>query len=229
MKTLAWLTGILGVVALFLAFIIAPEEATMGPPQRIFYFHVASAWNAYLGFLVVFVASIMYLRTGLRKWDRLAFCSAELGVFFTSMALASGMVWGRAVWGIWWDWEPRLTATFILWLIYIGYLFTQMTAEGDEKRARIAAGLGIVGFFDVPIIHMSVRWWRSLHPEVVRPGKMQMESMMGVALLFAVLTFTLFYVYTLKWRLKIEDMRDRVAHFKELVRQRGGVPKPTRG
>ncbi len=223
MKILAWLTGILGVVALYLAFIVAPEEAVMGPPQRIFYFHVASAWTAYLGFLVVFVASIAYLRTGARKWDRLAFSSAELGVFFTSMALLSGMTWGRAAWGIWWDWEPRLTSTFILWLVYIGYLFTQMTAEGDEKRARIAAGLGIIGFLDVPIIHMSVRWWRSLHPEVVRPGKMQMEPMMGVALLFAVVTFTLFYVYMLKWRVRTEDLRDRLFHLKEIMRQRGAA------
>lgn len=215
---MGWLLALMGVAALFLAFLVAPEEATMGPPQRIFYFHVASAWNAYLSFLVVFVASIMFLRSGARRWDRLAFCSAELGVFFTSMALVSGMIWGRSVWGVWWTWDPRLTATLVLWMIYIGYLFIHTTTEGDERRARIAAGLGIIGFFDVPIIHMSVRWWRSLHPEVVRIGKMDMEPLMGVAMAAAMLTFTAFYVYMLRWRLRLEELRGRVAQLKEELR-----------
>ncbi len=215
---LGWLLAVVGVAALYLAFLVAPEEATMGPPQRIFYFHVASAWNAYLSFLVVFVASIMFLRSSARRWDRLAFCSAELGVFFTSMALVSGMIWGRSVWGVWWTWDPRLTATLVLWMIYIGYLFIHTTAEGDERRARIAAGLGIIGFFDVPIIHMSVRWWRSLHPEVVRIGKMDMEPLMGLAMAAAMLTFTAFYVYMLKWRLRLEELRGRVAQLKEELR-----------
>lgn len=208
----------LGVAAIFLALIFAPEEASMKEAQRIFYFHVASAWNAYLGFLVVFIASIMFLRTGERRWDRLALSSAELGVFFTSITLLSGSVWGRSVWGVWWEWEPRLTSAFVLWLIYIGYLFVRLTAEGDEKKARLAAGLGIIGFFDIPIIHMSVRWWRSLHPEVVRPGKMEMDPLMGVALLGAVLTFTLLYVYILRWRLRVEDMRERVFDLHERIR-----------
>lgn len=208
----------LGVAAIFLALIFAPEEASMKEAQRIFYFHVASAWNAYLGFLVVFIASIMFLRTGERRWDNLALSSAELGVFFTSITLLSGSVWGRSVWGVWWEWEPRLTSAFVLWLIYIGYLFVRLTAEGDEKKARLAAGLGIIGFFDIPIIHMSVRWWRSLHPEVVRPGKMEMDPLMGVALLGAVLTFTLLYVYILRWRLRVEDMRERVFDLHERIR-----------
>lgn len=217
-RTLGILLVPLGVVAIFLALVFAPEEASMKEAQRIFYFHVASAWNAYLGFLVVFIASIMFLRTGNGKWDKLALSSAELGVFFTSITLISGAIWGRSVWGVWWTWDPRLTSAFVLWLIYIGYLFIRLTAEGDEKKARIAAGLGIIGFFDVPIIHMSVRWWRSLHPEVVRPGKMEMDPLMGVALLGAVLTFTLLYVYVLRWRLRVEDMRERVLDLKEQLR-----------
>ncbi len=221
MTALGWLLAVMGPVALAMGLLVAPEEHTMGPPQRIFYFHVASAWNAYLSFLVVFVASILYLRTNERRYDRLAYSSAELGVFFTSMALLSGATWARAVWGTWWTWDPRLTATLVLWLIYIGYLYLRATAEGDERRARLAAALGILGFFDVPIIHMSVRWWRGLHPEVVRIGKMDMEPLMGAAMGVAVLTFTLLYVYILRWRLRTEDLRWRVEAWREHLREEG--------
>ncbi len=216
-----WLLLPMGITSLYLAFVVAPPEATMADRQRIMYFHVASAWNAYLSFLVVFVASIAYLRTGARRWDRTAFCSAELGVFFTSIALVSGMVWGRSVWGKWWVWEPRLTTTLLLWFIYVGYLLLRATGEGDERRARMAAGLGVIGFVDVPIVHMSVKWWNSYHPYVIGLTKVDMVPMMVVALVAAVLTFTVFYVYMLDLRLHMEHLRERTQILKENLLQGG--------
>lgn len=218
MKQLGWVVLALGVVAVYMAMVWAPEEVSMGDAQRIFYFHVPSAWNAYLSFFMVFVSSIAYLRTGKAIWDRRALCSAELGVFFTSMAIVSGAVWGRAVWGTWWTWDPRLTTTLFLWLIYVGYLVLHMTTTNDEKRGRLAAALGVIGFVDVPIIHMSVQWWRGLHPEVIRLGKMNMEPAMGITLLVAMVAFSLFYFYALDWRMKVEDLRARVAILKESLR-----------
>lgn len=218
-RFLGWLLLPMGVVALYLGLINAPADVMMADRQRIMYFHVASAWNAYLGFLIVFIASIAYLKTGVRRWDRLAYCSAELGVFFTSIALVSGMIWGWSVWGKPWVWEPRLTTTLLLWFIYIGYLLLRATGEGDERRARMAAGLGIIGFVDVPIVHMSVRWWASVHPYVVGPRKAAMEPSMVLALVFAVFTFTLFYVYILNLRLRIERSRERLQLLKEEIRR----------
>lgn len=212
-----WAVMVLGVAALALAFLVAPPEVTMGDRQRIMYFHVASAWNAYLAFFVVFISSILYLRKGERRWDRLALSSAELGVFFTTMALVSGSIWGRSVWGVWWTWDPRLTTTLILWFLYLGYLLLR-SGEEDPRRARLAAVLGIIGFVDVPIIHMSVVWWQSLHPVVIRVGKVDMEPLMVLALVSAVFAFTALYFYLLRYRLGLEGLRERMMLLRERIR-----------
>lgn len=212
-----WVLLPAGVIGVYLAFLYAPPEQTMLDRQRIMYFHIASAWNAYLGFFVVFVASILYLRTSARRWDRLAYSSAELGVFFTSITLLSGMVWARSVWNVWWTWDPRLTTTLILWFIYLGYLLLRASHEGDERRARLAAGLGIIGFMDVPIVHLSVTWWNSIHP----PRNfvdVNTEPRMVLAIIGAVVTFTLFYVFMLKWRVRLEELRERVYALRERLR-----------
>lgn len=217
MKKWDWLLIPVGVLALYLAFILAPPELHMKDRQRIMYFHVASAWNAYLAFIVVFFASVMYLRTSRRRWDHLALSSAELGVFFTSTTLLSGMVWGRSVWNKWWVWDPRLTTTLILWFIYVGYLLLRYTSEGDERRARLAAGLGIIGFIDVPIVHMSAIWWSVYHPPG-NPMDVLMDGRMGMALGVSVLTFTLLYFYLLGWRVRLEGLKERVAVLRERLR-----------
>lgn len=213
-KVIPWLLLPMGIISLYLAFVAAPPEVNMADRQRIMYFHVASAWNAYLGFLVVFVASILYLRTGAARWDRLAHASAELGVFFTGVTLLSGMVWARSVWHVWWTWDPRLTTTLILWFIYVGYLLLRASQEGDERRARVAAGLGIVGFVNVPIVHMSVVWWSSIHPPG-NPVDVVMDRRMLLALLAAVGTFTLLYFSVLGWRVRLEELRERVLALRE--------------
>ncbi|MER3448415.1 MAG: cytochrome C assembly protein, partial [Chloroflexota bacterium] len=165
-------TGLSLIAALYGALVYAPTERIQGPVQRIFYFHVPSAWVAYLAFFVVFVASIAYLWRRSAFWDRLGRASAEVGVAFTTLTIITGSIWARPIWGTWWTWDARLTTTLILWFIYLAYLALRSYVSDPNRAARYAAILGIIGFVDVPIIHMSVVWWRTLHPEpvVVRAG-----------------------------------------------------------
>lgn len=209
-----WLfTGVttaLMLVALWMALIWAPTEAVQGAPQRIVYFHVGTAWVAFLAFFVVCVASVMFLIRGTPVWDRVARSSAEIGVVYTTLVLIGGAIWGKPIWGTWWSWDPRLTTTLILWFIYIGYLMLRAYVGNDNQRARFAAVVGIVGFVDVPIVYYSVEWWRSLHPvqSIVR-GQTTWE--MTVTTILATIAFTVLYAWMLRQKLQIERLRDRAA------------------
>lgn len=199
-----WRAGVIGLGAvlaalgMYLATLGAPTERTMGHAQRIFYVHVPAAWAGFLAFGVVFVASIGYLWTRRRGWDLAAHASTEVGVVFTTLAIASGAVWGRAAWGTWWTWDPRLTTTFMLWFIYVVSLMVRAYGGAGPQSGRFAAVLGIVGFLDIPLIHLSVVWWRSLHPlpVVARPEGFGsgLHPAMLQALLVNVAAFTLLYV-----------------------------------
>ncbi len=190
--------GILAVAGLAMATLYAPEEKTMGDAQRIFYLHVPSAWIGFLAFGVVFAFSIAYLVTRRRDFDLAAAASTEVGVVFTTLAIASGAVWGRYAWGTWWSWDPRLTTTFMLWFIYVVSLMVRAYGGTGNQPSRFAAVLGIVGFLDIPLIHLSVVWWRSLHPlpVVIRPEGVGsgLPPAMLVTLLVNVAAFTLLYV-----------------------------------
>ena len=140
---------------LALIFLWVPTEITMGVVQRIFYFHVPAALVGFIGFFIVFIASIGYLVKRTRGWDRVAQSAAEVGVVFLSVAIVSGAIWAKPVWGTWWTWDPKLTTTFILWVIYLGYLMVRAYTEGKEQGARFAAVVGIIGFIDVPIVYMA--------------------------------------------------------------------------
>src|SRR4029453_3000181 len=133
---------------------VAPPDAEQGNVQRLMYIHVPAAWLAYLSFAVVFVASIAYLVTKKTRWNRLAAASAESGVLFTALTIVLGSLWGKPVWGTWWTWDPRLTTTAILLLIYVGYLAVRSLSDSPTRRARWAAVVGIVGFVDVPIVQL---------------------------------------------------------------------------
>lgn len=221
---LAVLAAILLLAALLAAFVIAPEEAEMGDVQRIFYFHVASAWAAFLAFFLVFVGSAVYLRTRALGWDVLAVSAAEIGVVFTSVTLASGSVWARSAWGTWWTWEPRLTTTMMLWLIYVSYLVLRGMVEEADRRAAFAAVFGIIGFVDVPIVFMSIRWWRTLHPQVVGTEGFNMEAAMLPALFLSVAAFTVVLGYFLLLRIKLERSQQEIVELQRRVRwqQEGG-------
>ena len=202
-------------VAIYAAFGYAPTEAEMGPVQRIFYFHVASAWVAFLAFLVVFGAGVLYLRRRDAGLDYLAEASAELGVIFCSLALVTGSLWAKPIWGAWWTWDPRLTTTLVLWLIYLSYLMIRKMIEEPGRRARFAAVFGIVGFADVPIVFMSIRWWRTMHPVVFSPGDVGLAPQMLVALLVAVGAFTLLYAYLLRLRVAVGRADAELAALRE--------------
>jgi heme exporter protein C len=187
---------------LYGALVHAPQDRLQGPVQRIFYVHVPSAWIGMLAFLVVFVASIAVLITRSRRWDRLAASSAEVGVVFTTGVLLTGPMWAKPVWGTYWSWDPRLTSYFVLWLLYLTYLALRSYVVDPARRARYSAVLGIVAFLDVPLVYVSVRWWRSLHPGPVvanREGP-QLPGEMLAVLLVGIAAFTLLYLLLLRLR-----------------------------
>ncbi len=207
-----WLGAAAGVgvlVALYLGLVAAPRDAVQGEVSRILYLHVPSVLTAYLAFAVVFVFSIAYLKTRSFRWDAVARSSAELGVLFTGITIVSGAIWGKPTWGAWWTWDARLTSVAILFVIYVGYLMLRGFAEDDATGARYAAVLGIIGFLDVPVIHMSVEWWRTLHQPatILRPGPSKMALEMLAPLLVNVAAVALLYAYLLAVRVRLEGVR----------------------
>lgn len=183
-----------GAALVVLGLVVAPRDAVQGEPQRLMYVHVPAAWVAYLAFAVVLVASLAYLVRRDLAWDRRARAAAELGVGLTALTIALGSLWARPVWGVWWTWEPRLVTTVVLLLIYVGYLAVRGTATDPHAAARRAAAVGIVGFVNVPVVHFSVVWWRTLHqpPTVLQAGgPAPIEPEMLAALLAGVAAFTL--------------------------------------
>jgi heme exporter protein C len=218
------LTALAMLVALYAIFVYAPTERVMGHVQRIFYVHVSLAWLSYLAFLVVFIASICYLWRRDERWDAVARVSAEIGVVFTTLFILSGALWGRPVWGTWWTWDARLTTTAIMWFIYVAYLMLRAYVPDVTRAARYAAVLGIVGFVDVPIIHMSVVWWRTLHPEptVARlEGSPLLPPEMLATLVVSSVAFGLLYLTLMVLRVRLERARDAVRHLQEALSLRG--------
>ena len=199
------------VVSATLSLVVAPPDAVQGEVQRLMYVHVPAAWLAYLSFFVVFVSSVAYLKTRRIRWDRIAAASAEIGVLFTALAIALGALWGKPIWGTWWTWDPRLTTTAMLLLIYLAYLAVRRVVDNPSRRARWAAVIGIVGFVDVPIVHLSVVWWRSLHQQatLLRVGGPEIHGSMLTALLVGVAAFTLVYAYLMTLRLRVGRLEER--------------------
>lgn len=198
-------------------FAYAPTERVQGDVQRIFYLHLPLAWISYLAFFIVFVSSIAYLVQRSPRWDLLARASAEIGVVFTTLMMITGSLWARPIWGTWWSWDARLTTTLVLWFIYVGYLMLRSYVADEERGARYAAVLGIVGFLDVPIIHQSVTWWRTLHPApvVLAPGGPAMPPQMLETLALSLLAFTLLFCWLLKQRLRLEQLSHDVRDLRE--------------
>jgi heme exporter protein C len=215
---LAVLAVVLLLAALIAALIIAPSEVEMGDVQRIFYFHVAAAWTAFLAFFVVLIGSIAYLRTKAQRWDGVALSAAEIGIVFTSLTLISGSIWARSAWGTWWTWEPRLTTTLMLWLIYVSYLLLRSMMDDPDRRAAFAAVFGIIGFVDVPIVFMSIRWWRTIHPQVVGSEGFNMETTMLPALFLSLAAFTVVFVHFLLLRVGLERSQQEMVDLRRRAR-----------
>lgn len=198
-RTLGWLALGLAGAAAATGLLIAPPDRVQGEAQRLMYLHVPAAWTAFLAFALVLVASGGYLIWRDLRWDRCARVAAEIGTVLTGLAITVGGIWGQAVWGTWWTWDPRLVSTALLLLVYVAYLLARWahsdgdgSHDGAHQVATSAAPLGITGFVLVPVVHFSVLWWRSLHQPatVLAPGRPPMNALMGVALLLSMAAFT---------------------------------------
>jgi heme exporter protein C len=200
------------VVTALVVGLAVPPDAVQGDLQRIMYVHVPSAWLAYLAFGVTMIASVAYLVRRNLRWDRVAGASAEVGVVFTGLALATGSIWGKPVWGVWWTWDARLVLTAAMFFVYLAYLALRRSIEGAEARARRSAVFGIVAALQIPIVHFSVIWWRGLHqpPTILRPDKPQIDPPLLFALLMAVFAFTLVYAALVRRRIALAELEDRL-------------------
>jgi heme exporter protein C len=197
-------------VALFLVFLVAPREAVMGDIQRVFYFHVPSAWVGYLALFVSFVASLLFLFRRERRWDRIAYSSVEIGLVYITQGIITGSVWAKATWGVWWTWEPRLTTSAVLWAIYASYLTLRRAMEDPSRRARVAAVYSVLGFVAVPINFMAIRWWRTVHPIVFDSEGSHLTPTMLAVLIFCVIAFTFVYFCLLAFRLRLQRLSDQI-------------------
>ncbi len=191
-------------IGLYFAFFYAPVEKIMGLIQKIFYFHVSSAWIGFFAFFITFIMSILYLITKKIIYDDIASASAEIGLIFCTIVIVTGPLWARPTWGVYWTWDPRLTSTLILWFIYVGYIMLRQFMEESQKRAQFSAALGIIGFINVPIVFLSIQWWENtIHPNVVQKGGGGMHPDMFVAMQVCLFVFTIIYISLLIRRLRI--------------------------
>ena len=227
---LNWIAGIMVAISLLVIFFYAPTEITMGNVQRIFYFHVGSAWVAALAFFVALLSGIAYLRNPSRTWDTIAVGSVEIGLVFTSMTIISGSVWGRPAWNTWWIWSPRLTSITVLWLVYVAYFMLRGAIDDEEKRGRFSAVYVIAGFVTVIITFLSIRLLRDIHPVLIGESSAAAEGLqefsgldstkMVISLNVSVLTFSVLYLAWLANRLRLQKMVDEAADLKTRVMTR---------
>ncbi|HTW89693.1 MAG TPA: cytochrome c biogenesis protein CcsA [Candidatus Binataceae bacterium] len=211
--TLGIITAALMVAALYMVFLYVPNEATQGIVQRIFYFHVPCAWVAFAGFGLVAISGALYLWLGQRVWDNLGRAAAETGMVFCTLVLITGSIWAKPIWGVWWTWDSRLTTTLLLWLLYGGYLMLRSAADQSPNGARLAAVVGIIAALDVPVVVVSVRLWRTIHPAVLltRQGGHGLEDPRMVAtLMVAMAAFTAMFAWLLILRLATLQTRARL-------------------
>jgi len=179
------------------------------------YIHIPSILTAYLSFFIVFVGSCLYLWKREGRDDILAYAAAEIGVLFTALTIIEGSIWGKPTWGVWWTWDARLTLTALLLMIFVGYLMLRSLIEDPERAAVSGAVLGIIGFLDIPLIHMSVYWWRTLHqpPSILRPDKAPWDNVhpsMLIALAINFIAFLLLYFYLLSLRIRVGETEERI-------------------
>lgn len=206
---LAIVSALLLSFALYEALVVAPTERTMGDVQRIFYYHVPSAWTAFLLFMINFVASVLYLIRKNSKADILALVSAEVGVVFCTVVLVTGPIWARPVWGIWWTWDLRLTLTLLLWLIYVSYLMLRRFSTSSQTPT-LAAVLAIFGAIDVPLVYFSIWFFRTQHPSPVIGGGGSLDPRMARVLLINWVAF-LCLAWLICWtRYRLEVLKREV-------------------
>src|SRR5919108_1497078 len=215
-KILGILSLVLMIANLYMIFIWAPNEATMGVIQRIFYFHVPAGTASYVFAYLLGLGSIAYLVTHNLKWDRFASASGEMGVFATSISIMSGALWAKPVWGIWWTWDARLTLQFLLALIFLSYLMLRAYLPEREKRAALGAVFGVLAMVDVPFNYLSIRWWRTQHPQPVILGG-GLDTDMWKVMIVSFLTFAVLYSYLLERRIAIARVEEDVEYLEHVI------------
>ncbi len=218
------LTAMFFVVAVLLVFVYAPMERTMGQVQKVFYFHVATAWVGMLGFLVAAVVGVLYLIKGERKYDIAGLAAIEISLVFFFIAIIMGSIWARPIWNTWWTWDPRLTTATIVELIYAAYMMLRQGIEDPDRRARFGAVYAVLGFLSVPLTFISIRLLRTIHPVVVgnsdpgAEGSFSMTGPMKTAFFFSLFTFSVLFVDLFWHRVrmgklaaKVEELRLKIS------------------
>ncbi len=205
--------------ALYAIFFYAPVEKTMGIVQKIFYFHVPSAFLAFFAFFITFISSIFYLIRRDEGWDIAASCSAEIGVVFCTIVLITGPLWAKPIWNVWWTWDPRLTTTLILWFIYAAYLMLRGII-GDDRRSVFSAVFGIIGFVNVPITFLAIRLWRTIHPVILTKQGLNISPPMKNTLVLTSIAFLLLFLTLLLNRIRFEKTRIHTEKIKAFMEER---------
>ena len=211
------LLGVAGLVAVIAAqthaIITSPAEGDMGHLQKIMYVHVPAAWMTFIAFFVVLVFSLRYLWKRDENDDLLAASAAEVGAVFNGLTLVLGMIWGRPAWGVWWAWDARLTSTLVMFLIFVGYLAQRAFVDDAQQRARWSAAVGIFGAINVPIVYMSVKWWRTLHQPPSDPTTLDPAYTLGLRL--NAIAFLIVLIYFIRKRYEIARVERAVEHAAE--------------
>ncbi|MEO6444679.1 MAG: cytochrome c biogenesis protein CcsA [Gemmatimonadaceae bacterium] len=192
---------------------ISQADRDMGHLQKIMYVHVPAAWSMMLAFFVVAVASLRYLWKGRENDDLLAAAAAESGALLTGLTVALGMIWAKPTWGIWWTWDPRVTSTAVLFFIYVGYLVLRAFVDDPDRRAQWSAAVGLLGALNVPIVYMSVRWWRTLHQ--VQSSPSTVDPNFGLGLRINAIAFTVLLIFFIRHRYVTAKMEREAEHLNE--------------
>ena len=225
LKALDIVSILLLLVAAYLALVFAPTEAIMGQVQRVFYFHIGTAWTALLGFVAAGVAGIAYLATRDEKWDIVEMAAVEISLVFFLITIVLGSIWARPVWNTWWTWDPRLTTAAVTELIYIAYFMLRQGIEDPDRRARFGAVYTLIGAVSVPITFMAIRLFRTIHPVVIgtesaeAQGGFNMTGDMRIAFFFALFAFTVIFIDLFWNRIRMGTLADKVEQLKLKVMQ----------
>ncbi len=186
-------------------FVTSPPDKDMGHLQKILYVHVPAAWITFLAFIIVLVYSIRYMLRGRERDDLLAAAAAEVGAVFNGLTLVLGMIWGKPAWGAWWVWEARLTSTLVLFMIFVGYLALRSFVDDPQRRAQWSAAVGAFGAINVPIVYMSVKWWRTIHQTQSNAATMDPGYLMGMRI--NAVAFVLIMIYFIRRRYELARLR----------------------
>lgn len=209
----------------YAALFIAPDESTMHAIQRIFYFHASSGWAAMEGSAIVFVANVLFLVKRDLKWDWLGVASAEVSVAFWTVVLITGPIWAHPVWGVWWTWDARLTLSLVIWLLYVAYLILRTLVNDPERRAVVSAIFGVFVFLGVPLDYLSIRIWRTQHPQPVVFGGANsgLDPTMAKVFFFCSGVMTVLMIILIRQRYRLERLRHEVETLNLAAEERAEV------